>query len=345
MRFTKYSVWNGSLDQPGEHGSFTVVAASIRKELRKRGIYTEDRQNNPTIICECIDTQRKFPLHIPLLASEYSQPPAFTSHWLKSYTTPILAISEFARQNLIRGGIDSNRIHKAHLGSDPEIWFPEDVKKFDKFTFLSVNSSNDRSAFDVLVPEFLKFAADKPNVQLIIKDGQNDNFEKWLNSFNSDKIIYIGKKYSQAQLRRLYNQSHCHVYYNNCTSFGMPNLDSVLCGIPNLATLGSAISEFTPEWTQTPYLVKTETKPLNSAILSEWRRVGLHTPPDNFYPPNTTREAIIPDNIVPSLNYAYENYLEMLKKNQEFQQLIKNTLGWDKTVSRILEVLENKLEI
>lgn len=339
----KFFAYNGSLKDPTETGSFYQVAKQLNLAFEKLGVLPKHGENVDAIIFpECLNARQSFINHVPYLASEYSLPPKFVVDWLNSYNPKLekfLTISEFSRRNLIRGGIEPDRIYSVHLGSNPDIWFKEDVEKFEVFTFLSVNSSNDRSAFEVLVPEFLKFATDK-NVRLVIKDGYNPRFEQWLLTHNSDKIVYIGDKYSEDQLRRLYNLSHYHVYYNHSTSFGMTNLDAALCGTPSLVTLGSAPQEFTPKWTQTPYLVKTETKPLNSAILDVWGAVGLHIPPPNLYPSNTTREAIIPDNIIPSLEYAYSNYNEMVERNGAHQEYIKANLSWDLCAQRIIEALK-----
>lgn len=331
---------NGSLADPSECGSFTVVARQLNNIFKEREILSQDNDSF-VIVPECLDVQRKFAKHIPFLASEYSNPPHFVSQTLKHYDYPVvLAISEFAKKNLIQSGIDPNKIFTAHLGSNDKIWYPLDLEKEEKFTFLTVNSSNDRSGFEVFIPEFIEFANQVSNVQLIIKDGKNPAFKDWIRKLNCPHIKYIDDRYNEEQMRILYSTSHVHVYYNHTTSFGMTSLDAALCGCPALCTFGSALKEFIPAWTQ-PFHVTTNTAILDSNAILGWQSIGLNTPPQQFYPFATFREELNHEKIAENLHFAYNNYDQLKKINQQHQIFIKNNLNWNKTVDRIIEILNN----
>lgn len=335
----KIRSYNGSEHIPSECGSFTIVSRELNKQFKKLGVYSED-SDSFVVVPECLNTQQQFKNQIPFLACEYSQPPSFVTHWLNQYQPKVFCISQFAKDNLVRGGYPEDKIFVSLLGHDGSFWKPMDIEKFPIFTFITVNTSNDRSGFEVFIPEFLKFAKNK-NVRLIVKDGENENFKNWLFSLpgTEEKIIYDGWKINRKELKELYCKSHVNIYYNHTTSYGLNINDGALCGLPTLATFGSAIREFLPKWTQ-PFLVMTGKKSLNEITLNTWRNIGLHTPPSNFYPFGTTRESILPDNIRLSLEYVYENYLEMLRINQLHQELIRKVYTWENTVQRLIDILK-----
>lgn len=327
---------------PEECGSFTILSRALNKSFKNLGVYSQN-DDAYVIVPESLNTQQKFVKQIPLLACEYSLMPQFVIDWLNQYVPPVLCISNFAANNLINSGYPKEKVHTCLLGVDSDFWRPVNVPKFKNFTFISVNTSNDRSAYEISIIEFLKFAADKPEIRLIIKDGKNENFKKWLKSLNSNQIIYIDDKFPDLMLRELICRSHYGFYINHTTSFGFLNLQVPLCGVPNLCTHGSAIREIVPTWTQPPNLIKTHYAPLNEQILTHWRdTIGLHTPPNGFYPPNAMREVLDPENIVNSLDYVYNNYSEMIDKNKVFASEIKKDYTWDVCANRIIKVLENE---
>lgn len=335
----KIRSFNGSEHIESECGSFTNLSRELNKQFKKLGVYSTD-DDSFVVVPECLNTRQQFKNQIPFLACEYSHPAPFVTQWLNQYKPITFCISNFARENLLRGGYPPELVYVSHLGHNDSFWCTTEDEKFPIFTFITVNTSNDRSGFEIFIPEFLKFAKNK-EVRLIIKDGDNPKFKDWLFSLDGaeEKIIYDGWKISREELRQLYNKSHVNVYYNHCTSYGLNVNDGALCGLPTLATYSTAICEFLPSWTQ-PHPVETRTKMLNDEILNTWSKIGLHTPPPNLYPPNTTREELNPQNIRLNLEYVFDNYNEMLKVNQQHQLFVKSFCGWDKTVGRILEVLE-----
>jgi glycosyltransferase involved in cell wall biosynthesis len=288
---------------------------------------------------ECHDTRKGFSQQTPYLACEYSKAPAFSMNWLSEYNPIVLTISEFARANIINTGYDANKTFAVHLGSDSKTWYKTGAPKFDTFTYLTVNSSTERSGFEALVPAFIEFSKDK-DVNLIIKDAQNPKFRDYIQSLNNKKIIYIDAKLSEASLRALYNRSHMFLYTNNTTSFGMTPLDAMLCGTPTIVTLGSALKEFIPEWTQ-PAKVKTTMVELTKDSIKDWQSIGIASIPDyflDFFGGPVYGERVIQQDILNSLEFSYANYALYQSIAEKASEYVIENLSWDKTVQKIADV-------
>lgn len=337
----KFFAYNDKLYTPNEFGSFTVVARKLNEQFLKLGVLGDINDPNCYVIYpEVFETQQIWKKQIPYLACEYSLAPQIVIDKLKSYNPFVLAISDFARKNLINSGYTN--VDYVHLGTDPDLWYQTNEDKFSTFTYLTVNSSNDRSGFEYLIPAFLKFSENK-NVNLIIKDGKNEDFKRYITSINNNKIIYIDEMMNEEQLRKLYNKSHLFIYANNTTSFGMNPMDSVLCGTPAITTFGSALKEFIPEWSQ-PIKINTELKKITTDSIEEWNNLGLRCFPKyflNLFSGPIFGEKTSKEDIFKSLEFSFENYdiyLNILPKHQAF---IRENYTWEKCARKILEKIIN----
>lgn len=336
----KIFAFNDKLHDLNECGSFTIVARKLNQQFNKLGVIGDISDPDTFVIYpEVFDTERKWNRHIPYLACEYSLAPKIVIDRLKSYNPPVFAISEFAKNNLVNSGYDN--VKAIHLGTDPELWFNTNVEKFEKFTYLTVNTSNERSGFEKLIPAFIDFSKDK-DVFLIIKDQSNPAFRKFIDSLNNPKIIYIDKKIPESDLRDLYNRSHIFVYANNTTSFGMNPMDSVLCGTPCVTTLGSALKEFIPEWSQ-PAKIKTLVKELDESSIREWRSLGINCFHEGFLKAFASKiygERVIEKDILNCLEYSYNNYEEYKYIAQKHKDFIISNYTWEKCAANIINELK-----
>jgi glycosyltransferase involved in cell wall biosynthesis len=337
----KIFAFNDKLNNPQECGSFTVVARKLNEELKKQELLGNLESFNDFIIYpEVFDTGQRWHKQVPYLACEYSLAPQIVIDKLKSYNPLVLAISEFAKKNLINSGYDN--VRAVHLGTNPELWKKINVSKFNTFTYLTVNTSNERSGFEKLLPAFIEFSRNK-NVKLIIKDGQNESFEKFIKLLNNPKIEYISSRLSEETLRELYNRSHLFLYANHTTSFGMNPMDSVLCGTPAIVTLGSALKEFIPDWSQ-PIKIKTTVQELDESSILEWTSMGINCFPPSFlncFQNKIYGERVIEKDILNALEYSYNNYKEYLEIAQEHRKYILENYTWEKCVKNIKKELEN----
>jgi glycosyltransferase involved in cell wall biosynthesis len=325
----KFFAYNADLDKPNEFGSFTVVARKLNEQFKKLNVLGDI--NNPdtyVIFPEVFATEQRWKNQIPYLACEYSLAPDIVIQKLKQYNPLVLAISEFAKQNIINSGYE--KVDYVHLGTDPELWKPLNIDKFDTFTYLTVNSSNERSGFEKLIPAFIEFCKDK-NVKLIIKDGNNSNFKNFIESLNHPKIEYIDKMAGEDSLRVLYNKSHIFLYTNNTTSFGMNPMDAVLCGTPSIVTYGSALKEFIPDWTQ-PVKIHTQLKQLNSESIDEWTKFGINCFSKNFlnvFNGPIYGEIVNQNNILEALEFSFKNYKDYAIIAKNHKDFILEKYTWE----------------
>lgn len=337
----KLFAFNDKLECPNEFGSFTVVARKLNEQFKRKNILGDINDPNTYIIFpEVFATEQRWNRQIPYLACEYSLAPQIVIDKLKQYNPFVIAISDFARKNLINSGYDN--VEFVHLGSDSSIWHPTNEKKFSNFTYLTINSSNDRSGFEYLIPAFLKFSKNK-NVQLIIKDGKNDDFKKYIESINSDKIIYIDDMMDESNLRSLYNKSHLFLYVNNTTSFGMNPMDSVLCGTPAITTFGSALKEFIPEWTQ-PIKIKTIKKQIDAESIDQWNSIGLRCFPKEFlnlFNGPIFGERVVEEDILNALNFSFDNYDIFVTIQKKHKEIILRDFSWEKCATRLTNLIQN----
>lgn len=332
---------NNCLDNPKEFGSFTVVARKLNEHFQKLNILGDPQNKNTYVIYpEVYATEQKWTRQIPYLACEYSLAPQIVIDKLKQYNPLVLSISNFAKNNLFNSGYF--KIETVHLGTDPDFWKPTNTDKFDIFTYLTVNSSNERSGYEKLIPAFLEFSKDK-NVNLIIKDGNNPNFKQYIESLNCNKIIYIGSMLTQEELRDLYNKSHIFLYTNNTTSFGMNPMDSVLCGTPCITTLGSALKEFIPDWTQ-PIKITTIVEQITPTLIKEWNTYGINCFPEGFlyaFKDNIYCERVQQNEILDALNYSFNNYSEYLDVLDDHKKYILENFTWKQCANNILNKVKN----
>lgn len=343
----KFFAHNNCLNDPKEFGSFTVVSRKLNQQFKKMGFLGDPNdQATHVVYPEVYATEQKWNKHIPYLACEYNLAPQIVINKLKLYNPLVLSISDFAKNNLINSGY--TKVETVHLGTDPDLWYQTNVKKFDTFTYLTVNTSNERSGFEKLIPAFIEFSNNK-DVNLIIKDGNNPNFKGYIKSLDCNKIKYINNMLTEDQLRDLYNKSHLFLYTNNTTSFGMNPLDSVLCGTPCIVTLGSALKEFVPEWTQ-PIKVKTQVHQITPQSVLDWQDIGINCFPPEFlslFSGPVYGERVIEKDILDALEFSYNNYqiyLDVVKKHREFiidnftweicaKNLIKKVTEYDQSFS------------
>lgn len=335
----KIFAYNDKLNDINEFGSFTVVARKLNEQFQKLNIIGDVNDSETFVLFpEVFATEQRWNKQIPYLACEYSLAPNIVIQKLKSYNPLVLAISDFAKKNIINSGY--NNVKTVRLGADPNLWYKTSHEKFPTFTYLTVNSSNDRSGFEKLIPAFIEFSKDK-NVNLIIKDGNNPQFNNYIKSLNNNKIIYIGGILTEEKLRELYNRCHLFIYANNTTSFGMNILDSALCQTPVIATLGSAVKEFLPDWTQ-PVKINTKFEKIDGQSIQNWNKLGINCFPESFlsmFNGDIYAERVIQDDILHSLDFSYKNYHQYHIISKQYKDFILDNYTWEICAKNIIETL------
>lgn len=337
----KLFFFNDKLNDANSNGSTTIASRELNNAAQKLNVFANADKASHIIHMDSFNLNASFgtkPL-IPFLISEYSQPASFLIKDLEKHSIA-LAISEQTRQSFIKGGADPEKIKTVHLGVNPMQW-PDwnQRKKNTTFTFLTHNTSNERSGFNDLIPAFLEWSKGK-DVKLIIKDQQNDKFHSIVKQIDADqKIIYIGQNLNHLQLVELYNNCHCHLYINAVTSFGMTPLQTSCAGLPQIVSKASALTEFTSN--EFVNYVDCREQEVDNILLAEYNAFGLvnNLPPLQNYSNKLFTSRPKYSSVIEQLDFAYNNYSKIVEKNNKYINYIKENLTWENSIKKIVKVL------
>lgn len=342
----KLFFYNDSLNNLSKNGSSSTASRELNGAAQTFGVYADLDKCDKVIYLDSLDTGKRFPKQtVPYLISEYNVAPRICVDNLLKNRLFCLAISSQTRDSFINAGYPPELIEVAYLGFNPKAWpnlNKRQRKAGDPFIYLSVNTSNQRSGFNILIPAFLEFAKGK-NVKLIIKDQQNDRLAAIIKQIDvENKIVYNGQNISYEKLVHLYNFAHFHIYANSVTSFGMNIGDSALAGCPNIISKSSALVEFTSDETVT--YVDCDEQEVNQMLLAEWRAWGLNNNllPLDQYPAKLIAARPKFNSIIEQLEYSFKNYSILVEKNKLFVKDIENRFTWHHSIKRIVEILKDK---
>lgn len=168
--------------------------------------------------------------------------------------TFILAISEFAKNELIKLGCKKHKILVHHMGIDAEIFKPANVKlSTDPFTFIMVGRFVEKKGFKYGIRSFHKIIQKYPNRHtslLIIGDGILRNaLQEEVKQLKLKKYVHFFGKVPQKKLLKVLRSTHCLVCPSITTRKGKREglpiviMEAAACGIPIIATHHTAIPE------------------------------------------------------------------------------------------------------
>lgn len=138
----------------------------------------------------------------------------------------------------------------SQLGVDSSVFVPKDSSgKRDKVRFLCLAESNVRSGIDVLLEAFAEEFAGNNEVELYLKDrGATPMFQEWVKNFATLKkanIIHDTKNSeSFDDVLALYHSSDYLVFVSRSTTWGMPMLEAMACGLPVITTPYAGAREY-----------------------------------------------------------------------------------------------------
>jgi len=218
--------------------------------------------------------EKDFKLYVYLdLVYEYEKI-NLISH-VNNFSDLIIVFSDCWKNNLIKMGIDKNKIEILYHGIDNKIFYPIDKKiarsKFnfedDDFIILNTNRNNYRKCIDKTIDAFINFIKIKnlnPKIKLFLNmdmsEGphqlgydiinlikisciKNDvNLTNVLNN-NIYKYSYNNEKMSDEMLNYLYNA--CDIGLNTCIGegFGLCNLEHASLGKPQIISNVGGLSD------------------------------------------------------------------------------------------------------
>lgn len=167
----------------------------------------------------------------------------------------------------IAAGFPLGRIYVVPLGVDTTVFRPRDDTReqmrarlgLKGTVFMNVGAMLENKGIDLLLSAFAKLAAERSDVQLLLKGTDNlyrakDVVEKYLNllppnagELLASRLIYLGETLSNEQMSVLYRAADCYVAPYRAEGFGMPVLEAAACGLPVIATRGGPTEDFLNE--------------------------------------------------------------------------------------------------
>jgi len=170
----------------------------------------------------------------------------------------LVAPSKFVETQLLNAGFKRERVRMIYHGVDTKIFKPipkKEVKKFkeeigykDKFVFLVVatNTAAIQKNWPGVFYAYKIFLAQNPDIKDTILHCHTDmnhpagfDLQLLAKKFGIEKnVFYIDVKlnagFPQEEMAKLYNISDCHISSSQGESFGLPILEGMACGIPQI---------------------------------------------------------------------------------------------------------------
>jgi hypothetical protein len=173
--------------------------------------------------------------------------------------------STFGRDIFVAAGLDPGRIRVMPLPSDPALFHPGvaplSVGRPAAFTFLSIFEWTHRKGWDVLFRAFLEeFGADE-DVRLLVRTYRGggvtggaarpipDLFAEFLatrglSNTGRRRIEFIDRMIPNEEMPALYRAADAFVLPSRGEGWGVPYVESLMCGVPVVATRWSAPLDF-----------------------------------------------------------------------------------------------------
>jgi autotransporter strand-loop-strand O-heptosyltransferase len=151
----------------------------------------------------------------------------------------------------IKQGYPENKIKIVPEGIDPKVFYPENKKYSDKFSFLILGKWEDRKSTKEIVQAFVELFGDNENIELLLSCDNNfptDNFkttEERLSYYDLNrkniKIIHFKE---QHELINIMKSVNVFLSCSRSEGWNLPLIEAMACGIPSLYSECSGQLEF-----------------------------------------------------------------------------------------------------
>lgn len=247
-----------------------------------------------------------------------------------------VAMSKYA-QKLLKTETNMDSFYIPH-GVDPHIYRPlprEMVKKIkeenkwgDKFIVGSVARNQSRKNIPALFKAFAEFSKDKDAILLMHcdpLDPQGTNLNDLANKLGiRGKVAYGMRRFSlgvpEFRMALAYNMMDIHVLSTTGEGFGLPIVESMACGIPNICTNYTTAEELIGKNGELVKLSKGH--PHITGQL------------------NTDRALVDIDDLVRKMNKLYDNPKLRERYSRHGREYVLENYGWEKVIRKWLNLIE-----
>ena len=229
---------------------------------------------------------------------------------------------------------------KLYQEDGPKYSFEPSLKGF---IFVSVFGWSYRKGYDVLLKSYLQEFTSKDNVTLLIVAKLNykqnlqsikETIQKYIEIYGGDSpplVVRFEKEIEEENMPDIYRACDAFVLFTRGEGFGLPFIESSLCGLPIIGTNWSA---------PTMYLNNQNSNLLEIDTLGKVQpgQMPVHYW-DNLEMPNLSSPEII-INARKLLRYVFENHKKCKEKNIKLQNYIKENFSIDVVANKAKKRLE-----
>lgn len=237
----------------------------------------------------------------------------------------IWATTYFVKEVYEKYEVNDN-IHLVPHGINPDIFKIEDRQLTNKFVFLHIGGPASRKGGQEVVNAFIEVFANEPDVWLVIKARGNtearifsESGEVIGNAGLHPNIMVFTEDAEIHDLVRYYNNAHCFVYPTLGEGFGLIPFQAIATGLPTICTDLLGTADFAK---------------LSMPLYADWQdcpddhniHIGKWAKPDLAQ----LRELMWD---------AYINWESHKKKAMQSARIIHNTMTWNHTAQKIIDLI------
>lgn len=162
---------------------------------------------------------------------DHTVPAAFRS-------TPVVAVSESTRQDLIRRGMRADRIRVVPNGIDLDYFSPAPDERAPKPTLFVLGRLRKYKRVDLIVSAVARLATEGIDVELLVAgDGdERGHLERLVRELHLGERVRLLGFIDEGQKRDLLRRAWIHVLASAKEGWGLSNLEAAACGTPSVAS-------------------------------------------------------------------------------------------------------------
>ncbi len=258
----------------------------------------------------------------------------------------LITPSQWSKQGLLRSGLNEDQITVIPLGVDPQLYHPLSSSErtrlrqqlgWDQYcVFLHISRLADAAGIRPLLKAFAQLVERYPDARLVLKGGDDlHTSQKFLATASrmilteaevariKPRIAYIGETLTFQRLAQFYQAADAYVSPYLASSFNLPVLEAMACGLPVICTDGGATDDFVhPE--------------LTLKINSQFRAKFIEQELCFFYHPDW-------EHLVELMETVLKKSSLCTTIRQTIPQFVRENYTWKQTVNRLLAVFQESL--